>query len=91
MTCQCGHIEKRHCDGIGRCDGMSEDPDYGKYRCMCPRYKPVSYCDARMSRAEGWTGIFPRCAQPPGHDGYHRTTYGLEFDDEGETINDSDS
>ena len=85
-VCQCGHLEKRHCDGIGRCDGMSEDADYGRYRCVCPTYQPVAYCEARLATVHGWTGIYPRCALPPAHDGDHATTYGLKFNDKGEVL-----
>lgn len=88
-VCTCGHTIGRHCDGIGRCDGTSTDPQYGTYKCVCPVYQPKQYCSAKYAVFNGWSGTYPRCAQPPGHDGPHMTTYGLKFDDEGQDVHDN--
>lgn len=44
------------------------------------------YCTARHKDFNGWSGVYPKCAQPAGHTGPHSTSYGLKFNDQGETI-----
>lgn len=44
------------------------------------------YCTARHNTFDGWAGVYPRCALQPGHTGPHTTTYGLRFNDQGDTI-----
>jgi hypothetical protein len=35
----CEHTGGSHSMGFGRCEGDSYDPDYGTYRCMCPKFE----------------------------------------------------
>lgn len=44
------------------------------------------FCEARHATFNGWSGVYPRCFLAPGHDGPHQTSYGLKFNDDGETI-----
>jgi hypothetical protein len=42
MTNACGYCEHSvttHHLGWGRCNGASQDPEYGTYACVCPHFE----------------------------------------------------
>ena len=39
LCAQCDHTRDEHNMQWGRCSGESQDPDYGRYACVCPHFE----------------------------------------------------